>query len=104
MQLLFKPNVTLEPLHAFLGVGVTLDKQTISWYTGTEMDLHVFLIERKRRIKDIAKIESPHERLRQLAALEKWVELVHQPGWVIGHRLAAIERLRAKKEILFEQN
>ena len=63
------------------------------------MDLHVFLIERKRRVKNIAEIESPHERLRQLAGLEDWIESVRRPGWVIGHRLAAIEKLRAKKEI-----
>lgn len=64
-----------------------------------KMDLHVFLIERKRRVKDIAEIENPRERLRQLAGLEKWIESVRQPGWVIGHRLEAVERLRAKKEI-----
>ncbi len=68
-----------------------------------KMDLHVFLIERKKRIKDIAEIGSPRERLRRLDELEKWIESVRRPGWVIGHRLAAIERLRTKKEILFEQ-
>ncbi len=63
-----------------------------------KMDLHGFLIERKKRIADIAKIKDPCERLRQLAGLEKRVVSVRQPGWVIGHRLIAIERLRAKKE------
>jgi len=66
-----------------------------------KMDLHVFLIERKRRIKDIAEIEDPRERLHRLNGLEKWIESVRQLGWVIGHRLAAIEKLRAKKEIGF---
>lgn len=64
------------------------------------MDLHIFLIERKRRIENIAKIESPHERLRLLDELEKWIESVRQPDWVINRKLVAIERLRAKKELL----
>jgi len=63
-----------------------------------KMDLYVFLSERKKRVKDIAKIKSPHERLRQLEGLEKWSESVHRLGWVIGHRLVATEKLRAKKE------
>ena len=50
------------------------------------------------RIEDIAKIENPGERLRQLDELEKWIESMRQPGWVIGRRLVATEKLRAKRE------
>jgi hypothetical protein len=63
------------------------------------MDLHDFIVRRRKWVEEIAEIECPYERLRRLDKLEVWVESVREPGWVIGRRLVASERLRARREL-----
>jgi hypothetical protein len=64
------------------------------------MDLHDWIVERNRRVREIADIESPEERIRQLDELEAESEKYIQDSWVTSRQVLAQERVQAKKEIL----